>query len=163
MPIDEEDFCAFYDRTARNLRAYLKSVLTSDPSLVDDILQESYFRFLKADLPIGMESAWGKNYLYRIATNMVRGHWRSRKMEQLTEDRDVVAPAKSLERVLDINDALGRLKPKERELLWLAYVECFSHEEIAGIIRARTISIRPMLARARARFAGLLRRRGYGA
>ena len=27
-------------------------------TLADDILQESYFRFLKADLPIGMDDAW---------------------------------------------------------------------------------------------------------
>lgn len=42
-----------------------------------------------------------------------------------------------------------------------AYVECFSHEEIAKVAGARPASIRPMLARARGRLAGILTRRGY--
>jgi RNA polymerase sigma-70 factor, ECF subfamily len=163
MPMDEEGFCVFYDQTARNLRAYLRSVLTDDLTLVDDILQESYFRFLKAALPVGMDPAWRKNYLYRIATNIVRDHRRSRQMEQLPPERECAALENSLEETNDIKDAFGRLKPKERDLLWLAYVECFSHQEIAGFLSAKTASIRPMLARARAKFADLLKRRGYGA
>src|SRR5271169_6657618 len=131
MPMDEEGFCAFYEQTARKLRAYLRSVLADDVTLADDILQESYFRLLKADLPAGMDPAWRKNYLYRIATNMVRDHQRSRQMEQLPEERDDAAPESAFEEAQDIKDAFGRLKPKERDLLWLAYVECFSHQEIA--------------------------------
>jgi DNA-directed RNA polymerase specialized sigma24 family protein len=54
------------------------------------------------------------------------------------------------------------LKPTERELLWLAYVEKFSHVEIAGILSLKTQSIRPLLSRARSALAGALRRGGFG-
>jgi RNA polymerase sigma-70 factor, ECF subfamily len=163
MPMDEEGFCAFYEQTARQLRSYLRFVLRDDVTLVDDILQESYFRLFKADLPIGMDAAWRKNYLYRIAINMVRDHRRSRQMGPLPVERDYAAPENSFDEAQDIKQIFGRLKPKERDLLWLAYVECFSHSEIAGLLQASTASIRPMLARARASFAALLKRRGYGA
>jgi RNA polymerase sigma-70 factor, ECF subfamily len=55
---------------------------------------------------------------------------------------------------------MDRLKPRERELLWLAYVEQFSHDEIASMVGAKSQSIRSMLARARESFARLLRPTG---
>lgn len=163
MPMDEESFCAFYEQTARKLRSYLRSALRDEVTLADDILQESYFRFLKADLPIGMDDAWRRNYLYRIATNLIRDHRRSRHMESLPNEREYATHESSFDEVRDIRQIFGRLKPKERDLLWLAYVEGFSHSEIAGMVQAGAASIRPMLARARANFAGMLKRRGYGA
>jgi len=162
MPMDEEGFCAFYEQTARKLRSYLRSVSRDDVTLVDDIMQESYLRLLKADLPSGMDDAWRKNYLYRIAINMVRDHRRSPQMGPLPVEREYAARENSLDEARDIKQIFGRLKPKERDLLWLAYVECFSHSEIAGLLQASTASIRPMLARARASFTALLKKRGYG-
>ncbi|HEX4134812.1 MAG TPA: RNA polymerase sigma factor [Bryobacteraceae bacterium] len=161
--MDEESFCAFYEQTARKLRSYLRSALRDEVTLADDILQESYLRFLKADLPIGMDELWRRNYLYRIATNLIRDHRRSRHMESPPNEREYATHESSLDEARDIRQVFGRLKPKERDLLWLAYVEGFSHSEIAGMVQAGTASIRPMLARARANFAGMLKRRGYGA
>jgi len=163
MPMDEEGFCAFYEQTARKLRSYLRSVLRDDVTLVDDILQESYLRLLKADLPAGMEAAWRKNYLYRVALNLVRDHRRSRQMGPPPVEREYAARENSFDEARDIKQIFGRLKPKERDLLWLAYVECFSHSEIAALLEASSASIRPMLARARASFGALLKKRGYGA
>ena len=75
---------------------------------------------------------------------------------------DLTAREHSLDEARDIRRIFGRLKPKERDLLWLAYVERFSHSEIAEFLHAGTASIRPMLARARANFAAMLKKRGYG-
>jgi RNA polymerase sigma-70 factor (ECF subfamily) len=55
---------------------------------------------------------------------------------------------------------MKELKPRERELLWLAYVEGSSHREIAQLSGLREQSVRGLLFRARARLAALLRRRG---
>ncbi len=161
--MDEESFCAFYEQTARKLRSYLRSALRDDLTLADDILQESYFRLLKAELPAGMDDAWRKNYLYRIATNLIRDHRRSRQMEPLPDEPAYAARDSSFDQARDVQQIFGRLKPKERDLLWLAYVGRFSHSEIAGLLQASTASIRPMLARARANFASMLKKCGYGA
>lgn len=152
----EEIFRAFYEETAGGLRAYLRHRLENSP-LVDDLLQESYIRFLKANLPDNMDPAHRKNYLYRIATNLVHDSRRVRQFEQLA-DQESVAFEKSMEAIQDVKRVLEQLKPKQRELLWLAYVEGFSHEEIAGIVKVRTPSIRPLLARARAQFVQLIKR-----
>jgi RNA polymerase sigma-70 factor (ECF subfamily) len=159
--MNEESFQAFYDQTARNLRAYLRSML-NDSKVVDDLQQESYFRFLKSGLAPSTDLAHQKNYLYRIATNLVHDHRRARKLETLPEELPTGASTDHLNMAHDVARAFDRLKPRERDVLWLAYIECFDHREIAGILRVGTASIRPMLARARARFADILRRRGVG-
>ncbi len=49
------------------------------------------------------------------------------------------------------------LKPRARQLLWLAYVEGMSHAEIAEATGLGVMSIRLLLFRARRHAAGLLR------
>jgi RNA polymerase sigma-70 factor (ECF subfamily) len=52
------------------------------------------------------------------------------------------------------------LKPRQRALLWLAYVEGMRHAEIAEVLGLSALSIRPLLFRARRRMATALRGRG---
>jgi RNA polymerase sigma-70 factor (ECF subfamily) len=53
---------------------------------------------------------------------------------------------------------MARLKPRERALLWLAYAQGSSHEEIAQSIGVRRSSVKLLLFRARRRLAALLGR-----
>ena len=45
--MDEDTFRSFYDRTSRPVWSYL-SRITGDRQLADDLLQETYYRFLRA-------------------------------------------------------------------------------------------------------------------
>jgi RNA polymerase sigma-70 factor (ECF subfamily) len=156
--MDEESFQLFYNRTARPLRAYLVCAL-HDRSFADDILQETFLRFLRADLPAAMQEEHRKNYLFRIATNLVRDHFQSARAVLPKEPASHGSFEDDIARKEDLQRTMKELKPRERELLWLAYVERFSHTEIASMLGAKTESIRPMLARARQRLAALLRLR----
>src|SRR5579863_1104920 len=68
--MDEDAFRAFYDRTARGVWAYLARI-TGDRQIADDLLQETYYRFLRAGATHEGE-AHRRNSLYRIATNLAR-------------------------------------------------------------------------------------------
>ena len=63
-------------------------------------------------------------------------------------------------RRLDLARSMARLKPRERDLLWLAYAQGSSHKEIAETLGLKTASIKLLLFRARRRLAGLLREGG---
>jgi RNA polymerase sigma-70 factor, ECF subfamily len=154
MGMDEGSFNSFYQETARGLRAYLRHRLGEEGS-ADDLMQEAYIRFLRARLPADLDPLHRKNYLYRIATNLTHDSRRSRRYESLEGDLPVTLEG-SMQTAQDVRKVLALLKPRERDLLWLAYVEGFSHAEIANVVQAGTASIRPMLARARASFVRLL-------
>ena len=53
--------------------------------------------------------------------------------------------------------ALARLKPSQREMLWLAYAQGSSHEEIAEVLGLTRASVKALLFRARRKMADLLR------
>ena len=55
-----------------------------------------------------------------------------------------------------LEPALKTMRPRERQLLWLAYAEGYSHREIAEITGLASASIRLLLFRARRKVARLL-------
>src|SRR5881296_655839 len=67
--MDEDAFRLFYERTARPVWAYLAR-MTGDARQADDLLQEAYYRLLRAKAPYDSD-AHRRNYLFRIATNLV--------------------------------------------------------------------------------------------
>jgi RNA polymerase sigma-70 factor (ECF subfamily) len=56
----------------------------------------------------------------------------------------------------DVTRAIQQLDPLQRQLLWLAYAQGVSHDEIAEILGLRSISIRTLLFRAKKKLAALL-------
>jgi RNA polymerase sigma-70 factor, ECF subfamily len=161
--MDEDAFRLFYERTARPVWAYLAR-MTGDARLADDLLQETFYRFLRADAAHD-DDAHRRNYLFRIATNLVHDHRRRFRSEPMpigdsTNAADGSdAAARAVDRV-DVSRAFARLKPRERQLLWLAYANGSSHEEIAAALGLKKTSIKLLLFRARRRMAALLGGRG---
>lgn len=160
LAMTEDEFRAFYDRTSGALWGYL-SRISGDRQIADDLLQESYYRLLKSAVPFESENH-RRNYLYRIATNLVRDNHRAAKplYAEGIEVADVAGPEPhaSAESRQDVRRALGRLKPRERALLWLAYANGSSHAEIADVLGLKTGSIKLLLFRARRKMATALQR-----
>lgn len=162
--LDETDFTALYRRLARPLRAYLRR-LAADAEAADDLLQETFYRFLRADLPAGLDDRQTAAYLYRTATRLVQDGWRRAAFER--RRRESQAPpsdsAPPLDGALarDVERAMATLKPRDRALVWLAHVEGRDHHEIAGVLGVQEASVKVMLHRARKRLAAALDRRGF--
>lgn len=160
--LSEEAFESFHSRTASGLWSYLRR-LGGDPALADDVLQESYVKFL-GHVGAGSDERERRAYLYRIATNLVRDRWRRNRREALglaslfgrweEGSRDGDAGSR-----MDLASAFSRLPPRERAILWLAYVEGYDHREIAGIVGVKEGSVRVLLFRARRKAARELDRK----
>jgi len=158
--MDNDAFAAFYERSARPLWAYLARV-SADPALADDLMQESFVRFLCAAHPADGEVA-SRRYLFRIATNLLRDHWRKRRttaIDDIPEDLFATASAApQSDTQAMLGPAMAQLRPRDRQLLWLAYAEGYSHREIAEVTGLASASIRLLLFRARRKAASLLRK-----
>jgi RNA polymerase sigma-70 factor (ECF subfamily) len=56
-----------------------------------------------------------------------------------------------------LGPAMAQMRPRDRQLLWLAHAEGYSHREIAEVTGLGATSIRLLLFRARRKIARLLR------
>lgn len=164
--LDDDEFVAFYERTSKALWAYL-SRMTGNRDQADDLLQEAYYRFYKASKSHESESH-RRNSLFRIATNLVHDAGRRKRYrtdigvsEEPTEEMVLAVstdqlPDESVEVRTDLTRAMSQLDATQRQLLWLAYVQGNSHDEIAETLGLKSVSIRTMLLRARRKLASIL-------
>jgi RNA polymerase sigma-70 factor (ECF subfamily) len=156
--MNSERFAAFYERSARPLWAYLARV-SGDSTLADDLMQESYVRFLCAASP-GDGEVESRRYLFRIASNLLHDHWRrpgTTSIDDLPEEIFVSADSSGqVDSWAQLKPAMARMRPRDRQLLWLAHAENYSHREIAQITGLGVPSIRLLLFRARRKIAKIL-------
>lgn len=165
-PMDEDTFRAFYDRTSRAVWVYLARV-TGDRQLADDLLQEVFYRFYRANATHADETH-RRNSLFCFATNIARDAYRRKtRVGELVpidlddEDHALRVDARVAERFeasTDLARAMAQLKPLQREMLWLAYALGSSHAEIAEMLGVKSGSVKILLLRARRKLAELLGR-----
>lgn len=161
LQMDEEAFRGFYTRTSGMIWAYLARA-TNDPATADDLLQEAYYRLLRSTMAFESEDH-RKNYLFRIATNLIRDRFRRPRIDnaQFPEHGEADIPAsgdlaQQTQQRADLKRAMAKLTQRERELVLLAYGQGSTHQEIAGALGLKTGSIKPLLFRARRKLARIL-------
>lgn len=156
-------FERFYEATKGALRGYLMAALRNG-GLADDLTQEAFIRLYTAKRPFA-DAEHRRRYLFRIASNLLVDHWRNARHAALPLDEELLGtssqaafqgPAPDLDARRDLVRELGRLPPRERQLLWLAHVEQLDHREIAAIAGVSRASVRVLLFRARRRLAHAL-------
>jgi RNA polymerase sigma-70 factor (ECF subfamily) len=158
--LNEARFTAFHARHARDLWAYVYRV-TGHAADADDLVQEAFLRLLRAG-PAEVDDEQLRRFLFRVASNLIVDRWRQRAKQgdraRRGEDGEPTMPA--TESNDDVARTFAQLRPRERALLWLAYVEEESHEAIAESLGVGKRSIRVLLFRAKRRLRDLLRARG---
>lgn len=137
---DQQAFTMLVERYQSKVRNYLRQ-LTRDPSLADDLAQETFIRaWDKMDtISSGNRfSAW----LMKIAHNMFLQSYRKAKrygrlMEELEQDTDVMTPIEnspvSGEGSLDMPKYLSILNEEERSVMLLYFVNDLTHSEISEV------------------------------
>jgi RNA polymerase sigma-70 factor (ECF subfamily) len=161
LQMDEETFRRFYTHTSGMVWAYIARA-TGDRAAADDLLQEAYYRLLRTTTTFESDDH-RRNYLFRVATNLIRDRYRRPRIDdsQLPEngEGEIAAAgdlAQQTQQRSDLRRAMSQLTTRERELVWLAYGQGSSHQEIAGALGLKTGSIKPLLFRAKRKLARIL-------
>src|SRR5437660_6882290 len=120
QPMDEARFEAFYRKTAGKIWSYIYR-MTGDATAADDLLQKTFFRFLRSNPEIADEDHL-RRYVYRTATNLVFDHFREAKRDRVLSTVEMPRSdfrADRGELRHDMMRVFSELKPQERALLWL--------------------------------------------
>jgi RNA polymerase sigma-70 factor (ECF subfamily) len=155
---DEQSFNEFYARTVAALRAYVTRVL-QNATAADDVVQEAYLRLLTAG-PETNDHEQLRAFLFRVASNLMADHWRRQRFERPVEEPDEARRTTSPENIplrLDFRRVFARLRPQQRAMMWLAYVEGAEHREIASALGLKERSVKVLLHRTRQKLAKLIR------
>ncbi len=159
----ESAFQQLYEATNKSLWAYIYK-LVNDTALTDDIFQETYLRLLHAEVS-RLNEPQLKAYIFSIATNLLRDHWRKEKRERNWFEKEPDTELSGQQGFdvhlgYDVNDAFQQLSAQNRSLLWLAYVEEYEHKEIAHMLTLNEKSIKVLLFRAKKKLMDILQRFG---
>jgi RNA polymerase sigma-70 factor, ECF subfamily len=161
--LDEQTFAACYQHDSRALWSYIYRA-TGKAAEADDVVQEAFCRLLQADVG-GLGAEELRRYVFRIASNLLADRWRRTKQEESWLDRLRGVKHVHIDPAYDdsVSREFAALKARDRALLWLAYVEGESHEEIADSLGLARGSIKVLLSRARSRLRDLLAAKGLTA
>jgi len=158
----------FYNKHSQSFWLYIFKIC-GDKNMADDVFQESFYRLLRTK-PVLLNEDHLKSYIHKIAFRIMIDRKRRIKTEKkaFEEEKGIYKKRKDKKRQesgillsLDMEKIFKLLKPKERILLWLAYVEGFSHKEIASITETREKSVKTQLFRARKELAHILKKKKY--
>ena len=151
-------FAALYARYRIPLWRYLLK-LGAGSAVADDLTQDAFVRWWNSRAAGWPEDERIRAYLFTIATRLLINRHRRLKREVAWDERPQEEAGVEEEPAALIGGAAWQeLSARERQLLWLAYAEEFSHEEIAAICGLATGSVKVLLHRARGRIAALLAR-----
>jgi RNA polymerase sigma-70 factor (ECF subfamily) len=133
--------------------------VSSSPQDADDIVQEAFLRLLRSG-PASDDGEQARRFLFRVASNLVVDRWRRARRDVHQNARTAPAITPPHAEGDDVARTFAELSPRDRALLWLAYVEEDSHEEIAASLGVGRTSVKVLLFRAKQRLRGLLTAKG---
>ncbi|GAA2463071.1 RNA polymerase sigma factor [Agromyces soli] len=100
--------------------------------------------------------AWLYATLRNVVGNTYRGRTRRQRRAERAELELEGVPELASEEVLEVRLAVNRLDEADREVIWMAYWEDLSREEMAEILGCSAATLRVRLHRARRRLEQLL-------
>ena len=127
-----------YDRIFRYLFFHLH-----DRHTAEDLTQETFLRFLKSRTYHDEDRQL--QYLYTIARNLSRQHYREQALTYTLEEQKDTLLSDDFEQPLleqiTLRDALQKLSPEEKELLFLRYVNEVPVSVISGMYKISRFAV----------------------
>lgn len=156
VPVTQSpDFRQVFEETYRPLVAYARR-RTNTAADADDIVAETYTVAWRrwAELDADRDPL---PWLYTVAGNVLRNHWRSNerrlRLVDRIESQPVAAPSAdpSERQGAELREALEKLSPDDQEVLKLMAWEGLSHAEIGDVLGCSTNAVGIRIHRARQR------------
>ena len=139
----DELFAAHYPRLAGWVRR-----MVDDDETAHEIASEAFTRLMSRWTRLDNPHA----YLYRIATNLVRDHWRRTERERRamrTYANDHRSDIDRAEMPVDLRELVDTLPEKQRDAFLLHYYAGYAVREVAGLMRRPEGTVKSDLFQAR--------------
>ncbi len=149
-----------YDKYANDIYKYLYSY-GRDKELAEDLLADTFVRAMRSidRFDFDQPRAW----LYTIARNLLRDHWKKKSTLALDEKIEIVDTSDSIEEKLDkkishekLELAIKTLPSREADIIRLRFIQNFSVKEVAKIVNVSPENVRIIQYRALKRLKGAL-------
>lgn len=143
---DADCFDEWYRDAAPHLRAFVRHILMND-QVAEDVMQETFVQIWRRPKGFDPERGTLRAYLFGTARKLA-ATWnrRQKPTEELKHEPQVL---NSVESDSMISDALDRLEPDQRTVLWLREVEGHSYSELSEILDIPIGTVRSRLYAAR--------------
>lgn len=166
----DEQMLAQIVRTYRDgLMLYINGFV-QNLSLAEELTEDVFVK-LGMKKPKNKGGSQFKTWLYTIARHTAIDHLRKAARTRtvpLDSCADMAAEQESLEwmyfrreRDVTVHRAMDRLKTEYRQVLWLAYFERFSYQQIAKIMKKSVHNIETLVYRARRSLKAELEKEGF--
>ncbi len=146
-----EDFEQIYNRYAKTVYTAAYQYLLNR-QLAEDAVQETFLKLYIKQPPFRSESH-RKAWLIRVAVNLSKNMLKSKKNSSLSFDESIETPSfdehEKTDSKLDVERALRKLQPVQREIVYLYYYEQYSVNEIAVMLKMPEGTVKSHLSRAR--------------
>ncbi len=149
---DRQALAELIERYERPVRYFIRR-LVDNADLADELFQDTWLTVIAKIHTLGNPERFTV-WLYRIARNRVYQEFRRRK--QVVElDDSMEAPDNPEEEILSFEDVarlhqcLGELKPFQKEVLVLRFIESMSYEEIAEVLDCNVGTVRSRIHHAK--------------
>ena len=155
---DRQAATQLWDSITPKLFGYLVNVLR-DKTLAEDVLQTTWLKAVEALPKFKQQGISISSWLFAIARNECRQHWRNTKNEP---DQDITGlevaddNQSNIQNSILVEQLLKDLSEDDRELLRLRYIADLPINDIAKLLNINFVAVRVRLHRAIARAKAIL-------
>ena len=147
--MNKDDISEIWDTITPKLYGYLVNTLR-DKSLAEDILQAAWLKAIENLFQFKGGETEFSSWLFMIARNECRQHWRKAGREILFDlalhDREA-SDGREEDKIF-LDQIVGKLSLSDQELLRLRYIGGLSLREIAKILKINAVAARVRMHRA---------------